>query len=89
MDLMSLIIWLVIGAVAGIIASTIMKGKSLALTGNELVDDAILGIIGGLVGGWLLGALGLSIGGGILAAIVNAVIGACAFIFVVRLIRRA
>jgi uncharacterized membrane protein YeaQ/YmgE (transglycosylase-associated protein family) len=89
MDLMSLIIWLVIGAIAGILASAIMKGKGLALTGNELVDDIILGIIGGFVGGWLLGALGVSIGGGILAAIINAVIGACVFIFVVRLIRRA
>ena len=89
MDLISLIIWLVVGAIAGVIASTIMKGKGLALTGNELVDDAILGIIGAFVGGWLLGTLGVSIGGGILAAIVNAVIGACTFIFLVRLIRRA
>lgn len=89
MDAVSLIIWLVIGAVAGIIASAIMKGKGLPLTGNELVDDIILGIIGAFVGGWLLGALGVSIGGNILAAIINAVIGACVFIFVVRLIRRA
>ena len=89
MDLVTVIVWLVIGAIAGLIASAIMKGKGLALTGNEFVDDAILGIIGAFVGGWLLGALGLSIGGGILAAIVNAVIGACVFIFVVRLIRRA
>jgi uncharacterized membrane protein YeaQ/YmgE (transglycosylase-associated protein family) len=89
MDLVSVIVWLVIGAIAGVIASAIMKGKGLALTGNEFVDDAILGIIGAFVGGWLLGAFGVSIGGGILAAIINAVIGACVFIFVVRLIRRA
>ena len=84
-----IIIWLVIGAVAGIIASAIMKGKGLRLTGNELVDDIILGIIGAFVGGWLLGAFGVSIGGDIVAAIINAVIGACVFIFLVRLIRRA
>jgi uncharacterized membrane protein YeaQ/YmgE (transglycosylase-associated protein family) len=89
LDLLGLIVWLVIGAIAGLLASVIMKGKGLALTGNELADDIILGIIGAVVGGWVLGAFGVSIGGGILAAIINAVIGACIFILVVRLIRRA
>lgn len=89
MALQALLIWLVIGAVAGILASTIMKGKGIGLTGNDLVDSIILGIIGAFVGGWLLGALGVSIGGGIVGAIISALIGACVFIFLVRLLRRA
>ena len=89
MNAQALIIWLIIGAMAGFLASTIMKGKGLGLTGNELVDDIILGIIGAFVGGWLLGTLGVQIGSGIVGEIIDAVIGACVFIFLVRLIRRA
>jgi uncharacterized membrane protein YeaQ/YmgE (transglycosylase-associated protein family) len=89
MNAEALIIWLIIGAVAGFLASAIMKGKGIGLTGNELVDDIILGIIGAFVGGWLLNALGVHIGSGIVGEIIDAVIGACAFIFLVRLIRRA
>lgn len=85
----ALLIWLLIGAAAGYLASIIMKGKGIRITGNELVDDIILGIIGAFVGGWLLSLLGLSIGSGIIGSIINALIGACAFIFAVRMIQRA
>ena len=53
MALESLIIWLIVGAVAGWLASQIMKRGGLALTGNALVDSIITGIIGAFVGGWL------------------------------------
>ena len=89
MNAQALIIWLIIGAVAGFLASAIMKGKGIGLTGNELVDDIILGIIGAFVGGWLLASLGVHIASGIPGQIIDAVIGACVFIFLVRLIRRA
>lgn len=88
MDVQALVIWLVIGAIAGLLASVIMKGKGLALTGNEIVDDIILGIIGAFIGGFVLSSLGVSIGTGIVRSIIHAVIGACLFIFAVRLLRR-
>ena len=86
-DLQTLIIWLIVGGVAGWLASQIMKGGGLALTGNTLVDNIITGIIGAFVGGWLLGALGL-FPAGLVGAIISAVIGAIVFVFGLGLLRR-
>ena len=83
-DAQTLIIWLVIGAVAGWLAGQIMAGGGFGLVGNIIV-----GIVGALVGGWLLPRLGIYIGGGINAAIINAAIGAIIVLFVIGLIKRA
>ncbi len=88
MALESLIVWLIVGGVAGWLAGIIMKGGGLSLTGNAIVDDIITGIIGAFIGGWVLGALGVYIGGGIVGAIINALIGAIILIFLLRMIRR-
>lgn len=61
MDLVSLIIQLVSGAVGGNVAGALLKNSSLGRVG-----DSILGIIGGGLGGQILGMLGL--GGGAAAA---------------------
>jgi uncharacterized membrane protein YeaQ/YmgE (transglycosylase-associated protein family) len=84
MDPVTLILWIVIGAVAGWLAGMIMKGG-----GFGLVGDIIVGIVGALIAGFLLPKLGIFIGGGIVAAIINAVIGACILLFVIRLVKRA
>jgi uncharacterized membrane protein YeaQ/YmgE (transglycosylase-associated protein family) len=83
MDPQTLIIWLVIGAVAGWLAGQIVKGG-----GFGLVGDIVVGIIGSVVAGWLLPRVGLYIGGGFIAEIINAVIGAVILLFVVRLVKR-
>jgi uncharacterized membrane protein YeaQ/YmgE (transglycosylase-associated protein family) len=83
MDPQTIIIWLVIGAIAGWLAGQIMKGG-----GFGLVGDIIVGIIGSVVAGWLLPRVGLYIGGGFIAEIINAVIGAVILLFVVRLVKR-
>jgi uncharacterized membrane protein YeaQ/YmgE (transglycosylase-associated protein family) len=83
-DAQTLIIWLIIGAVAGWLAGQIMTGGGFGLVGNIIV-----GIVGALVGGWLLPRLGIYIGGGIIAAIINAAIGAIIVLFVISLIKRA
>jgi uncharacterized membrane protein YeaQ/YmgE (transglycosylase-associated protein family) len=83
-DAQTLIIWLIIGAVAGWLAGQIMTGGGFGLVGNILV-----GIVGALVGGWLLPRLGIYIGGGVIAAIINAAIGAVIVLFVISLIKRA
>lgn len=84
----TLVIWLVVGAVAGWLAGMIMKSGGLALTGNHLVDTIITGLIGAVIGGWLLGALRIYPGGGMIGAIISAVIGAVVLIFGLRLLRR-
>jgi uncharacterized membrane protein YeaQ/YmgE (transglycosylase-associated protein family) len=84
MSVESLIIWLVIGAVAGWIAGAIVKGG-----GFGLIGDIIVGIVGAFIGGWLAGVLGIHIGGGIIATIITATAGAVVLLLLVRLIRRA
>jgi uncharacterized membrane protein YeaQ/YmgE (transglycosylase-associated protein family) len=78
-----LVIWLVIGAIAGWLAGQVMSGG-----GFGLVGDVIVGIIGAVVAGLLLPRLGIYIGGGLIGAIINAFIGACVVLFVARLIKR-
>ena len=83
MDLEAIIIWLIIGAIAGWAAGQIVKGYGFGLIGNIVV-----GIVGAVIAGWLLQQLGILIGGGTLAAIINAIIGAVILLILVGLIRR-
>ncbi|HEX3810401.1 MAG TPA: GlsB/YeaQ/YmgE family stress response membrane protein [Rhizomicrobium sp.] len=84
MTLESLLIFLLIGAVAGWLAGQIMKGG-----GFGLIGDIIVGIIGAFIGGWLFGVLGVGIGGGIIGEIIAATVGAIILILIIRLIKRA
>jgi uncharacterized membrane protein YeaQ/YmgE (transglycosylase-associated protein family) len=78
----SLIILLIIGAIAGWLAGLIVKGYGFGLIGNIVV-----GIVGAFIGNWLLPQLGFAweypIG-----AIISATIGAVLLLFVIGLIRR-
>ena len=78
---MSIILWIVIGIVAGWLAGKIMKGK-----GFGLIGDLIVGVIGAFLGGWLFGLLHISIGAGLIGSLITAVVGALVLLFVVRLI---
>ena len=84
MDPVTIIVWLVIGAIAGWLAGMIVKGFGLGLIGNIVV-----GIVGAVIAGWLLPRLGISIGGGIIAQIINAVIGAVILLVIIGLVRRS
>ena len=84
MDPQTLIVWLIIGAIAGWAAGMIMKEGSFGLVG-----DIVVGILGAVVAGALFPRLGIHIGAGIVGEIVAAVIGACILLFAARLIRRA
>ncbi len=80
----SILIFLVVGAVAGWLAGQIVKGHGFGLVGNIVV-----GIVGAFIAGWLLPTIGLSIGGGIIAAIIHALIGAVILLVLIGLIKRA
>ena len=82
--LVALLIWIVIGGVAGWLASQVIRGGGFGLVGN-----VVLGIIGAVVAGWLFPVLGLSLGGGILGAIIAATVGAIIVLLIVSLIKRA
>jgi uncharacterized membrane protein YeaQ/YmgE (transglycosylase-associated protein family) len=83
MTLRGLIIFLLIGAVAGWLAGQIMRGG-----GFGLVGDIVVGIIGALIGGWLFGALGFH-AVGLIGSIIAATVGAIILLAVLRLIKRA
>jgi uncharacterized membrane protein YeaQ/YmgE (transglycosylase-associated protein family) len=80
----TLLIWLIVGAVAGWLAGLIVRGFGFGLLGNIIV-----GIVGAVIAGWLLPKLGIRLGTGIAATIVHATIGAVILLLVVGLIRRA
>ena len=84
MSVETLVIWLLVGALAGWLAGVIVKGYGLGLVGNIVV-----GILGSFVGGWLFGQFGLFTGSGFLGAILGATVGAVVLLLLVRLIRRA
>jgi uncharacterized membrane protein YeaQ/YmgE (transglycosylase-associated protein family) len=83
MGIESLVVWLIVGAIAGWLAGLIVKGYGFGLIGNIVV-----GIVGAFIAGWLLPRLGIVIGGGIVAAIINAVIGAVILLVIIGFFRR-
>jgi uncharacterized membrane protein YeaQ/YmgE (transglycosylase-associated protein family) len=84
MGIDSVIVWLIVGAIAGWLAGLIVKGAGFGLLGN-----IVIGIIGAVLAGWLLPQLGVSLGTGIIGAIINAVIGGVIVLVILSLIRRA
>lgn len=82
---MDLLTWLIVGLIAGVLASLVMGG-----TGYGIIGDIIVGILGAFVGGWLFGQFGASSPfGGLPGVIFVAFIGAVVLLFVIRLIRRS
>lgn len=75
---------IVVGLIAGWLASLVMKTKT------GLWIDMLLGVIGGFVGGWLTGLLlGVNLMSGInLTSILVAFVGAIVVIVIYRLIKR-
>jgi uncharacterized membrane protein YeaQ/YmgE (transglycosylase-associated protein family) len=86
MGTMSILSWLVVGLIAGFLASRVMRGG-----GYGLIGDIIVGIVGALIGGWLATTLlkmpnpvnGINIG-----TIIVAFVGAVILIAILRLFRR-
>ncbi len=81
MDARSLLIFAIVGIVAGFLASFIVGG-------GGLVRYLITGVIGAFVGGYLLGALGVNLGisNPLVSQIVTATIGAVVVVIAARLI---
>jgi uncharacterized membrane protein YeaQ/YmgE (transglycosylase-associated protein family) len=83
MGLEAILIFLLVGAIAGWLAGLIVRGG-----GFGLIGDIVVGIVGAFIAGWLLPRLGISIGGGIVGSIINATIGAVILLLIIGLIRR-
>ena len=83
MDPSEILIWLVIGAFAGWLASHLIRGG-----GYGLIGDIAIGIVGSVIAGYLLPRLGIHLGAGFIRSVINAFIGACLLLTVLRLVRR-
>ena len=84
MTVETILIWILVGAIAGWLAGLVVRGFGFGLIGNIVV-----GSIGAFLGGWLLGVLGVAIGAGIINTIFTAFIGAVVLLLIVRVIKRA
>ena len=82
MDSNSLVMVLIIGALAGWLAGKIMKGKGFGIPINIVV-----GIIGAIIGGFLFGLLGVTTGG-FIGSLVTATIGAIVLLFAISLVKK-
>jgi uncharacterized membrane protein YeaQ/YmgE (transglycosylase-associated protein family) len=80
---MDLLTWIIVGLVAGVLASLVMGG-----TGYGIIGDIVIGVVGAFVGGWLFSALGVASPlGGLAGTIFVAFIGAVVLLFLLRLVR--
>ena len=84
MDINQVIVFLVIGGVAGWLAGLILKGGGFGLIGNIVV-----GILGALLGGWLFGVLGISVGGEWVGPIVTATVGAVLLLVIIGFMKKS
>jgi uncharacterized membrane protein YeaQ/YmgE (transglycosylase-associated protein family) len=80
----TILIWIVVGAIAGWLAGLVVRGGGFGLIGNIIV-----GILGAFLGGWLFGAVGLVIFPGIINTILTATLGAIILLLIVRVVKRA
>jgi uncharacterized membrane protein YeaQ/YmgE (transglycosylase-associated protein family) len=74
----SIIVWIIVGAIAGFLASKVLTGKGMGLIG-----DIVVGILGAFVGGWLAGLAHISVTN-ILVQIVVAFVGAVILLIIFR-----
>ena len=83
MNVESLVIFLLIGAIAGWLAGQVVRGFGFGLLGNILV-----GVAGAFLGGYLFPRFGLNIATPYLGSIISAFLGALILLFVIRLLKR-
>lgn len=83
--MLSIISWIVVGALAGWIASMIMKTNAQM----GALENIIAGIVGALVGGWVVSLFGIEVADGAfnIPSILTAILGACIVIGIVKMLR--
>ncbi|WP_275788776.1 GlsB/YeaQ/YmgE family stress response membrane protein [Pararhizobium gei] len=84
MGIESILIFILIGAIAGWLAGLIVSGFGFGLLGN-----IVIGIIGAFIAGALFPRLGFGTGGGIVWAIIHATLGAVILLVLIRIVKRA
>lgn len=85
-ELQYIIVWLIVGGVAGFLAGTLVRGYGFGVVGNIIV-----GIVGAFLAGWLLPQLGVTfnLGHWLITSIVYALIGAVILLLLIGFLRKA
>jgi uncharacterized membrane protein YeaQ/YmgE (transglycosylase-associated protein family) len=83
LSLSNVLWWLLVGLVAGFLASRVMRGG-----GYGLIGDIVVGLIGAFIGGWLADLLGIGGSSSLIVTIVIAFIGACILLAILHAVTR-
>ena len=83
MTIEQVVIWIVIGGIAGILADWLVGGIRAGLIGAIIV-----GILGAFIGGWLFGVLHINAGSGFVSEVIKALVGAVVLLLLLRGLRR-
>jgi uncharacterized membrane protein YeaQ/YmgE (transglycosylase-associated protein family) len=78
-----ILVWIVVGAIAGFLASKVLSGR-----GMGLLWDIVVGVIGAFLGGWLAGLAGIAVSTGTFTwgGVISAFVGALVLLIVFRLL---
>ncbi len=77
-----LVITLILGGIAGWLASLIVGGS------GGIIRNIVIGLVGAVVGHFVLGALGLRLGGPFLHSMIAAILGGVIVIVISRFLSR-
>lgn len=82
---MNIIVWIIVGALAGWIASMIMKTDA----SMGALANIIVGIIGAFIGGWLVSLFGINVADGALRieSVLTAILGAVVLLAIIKAFR--
>jgi uncharacterized membrane protein YeaQ/YmgE (transglycosylase-associated protein family) len=83
MTLEQLVIWIIVGGLAGFLADVAVPNVRLGL-----LEAIVVGILGAFVGGWLFGILGIAPGAGIVGTLLTAFVGAVVLLIIFVALRR-
>ena len=83
MEMESVLITLVLGAIVGWVAGLIVRGG-----GYGLIVNTIVGILGAFVGSYLFAEFGIVVGSGMVASLVSATVGAVVLVVIISLMRK-
>jgi uncharacterized membrane protein YeaQ/YmgE (transglycosylase-associated protein family) len=81
MPVQSIIVWLIVGAIAGWLAGKVVRGG-----GFGLIGDIVVGIVGAIIAGYLFPYLHINLGTGFVRAVIDAFIGAVILLVILRLV---
>jgi len=83
MTLDTIVTWIIVGGIAGLLAQWIVGGVAAGCIGT-----VVIGILGAFIGGWLFSVLNISVGTGLVNDIITAFVGAAVLLLVIRVLRR-